>query len=324
MMKKTLLFLTALFTFINTVAQTEKMVFKNLTTSMGLSHGDVTCIKQDQDGYLWFGTGNGLNKYNGIEFSVYNFNKNDTTTISSNYIITIYVDKQNNVWIGTKGLCRYNRDRNNFERIPIIDDQNNLLNNNVTAICEDNHNRLWIGTNYGVYLFDAENKRFTPYYIDNRSKEKLVNCSGICCDKNGVLWISSNDSKLGGLIKYDPEKNISTFFNNQSPVLKLKERSVNSLSVDSKNNIWIGYNTKGIDVFNEKAQTVTSYQNDPKNENSLNDNTIFSIAQNTDGKMYIGTNKGLNILDTKTNIFHHYITSESNGSLLSNTIQYIT
>jgi signal transduction histidine kinase/ligand-binding sensor domain-containing protein/CheY-like chemotaxis protein len=322
-MKITLLVFTALYAFFGTVAQTEKIVFKNLTTSMGLSHGDVTCINQDQDGYLWFGTANGLNRYNGIEFSVYNFNNNDTTSISNNYIISIYVDKQNNVWIGSKGLCRYNRDKNNFERIPIIDDQNNLLNNNVTAICEDKQNRLWIGTNYGVYLFDSKTKRFIPYYIDNNRKEKLANCSGIVCDKNGILWISSNDSKAGGLIRYDPERKISTFYNTQHPILKLKEVSVSCLSVDNNNNIWIGYVTEGIDVFNQKTHTITSYQNDPKNENSLNNNTIFSITQNTDGKIFIGTNRGLNILDTKTTIFNHYITSESNVSLLSNTIQNI-
>jgi PAS domain S-box-containing protein len=321
-MKIALLFFVSLFTFFSTFAQTEEMAFKNLTTSMGLSHGDVTCIYQDQDGYLWFGTVNGLNKYNGIEFSVYNNIKNDTTSISNNYIISIYVDKQNNVWIGTDGLCRYNRDKNNFERIPIIDNHNKLLHYTVTAICEDKQNRLWIGTNFGVFLFDSKNKRFIQYFADNYGKE-MINCTGICCDKNGILWSSFNDSKAGGLLKYDPEKKISTFYNSQQSVLKLQENFVNCLYIDNKNNIWIGYVNKGVDVFNEKTQTISNYHFDPKNENSLNNNTIFSITQNTDGKILIGTNGGLNILDTKTNIFEHYIASESDRSLLSNTIQNI-
>ncbi len=85
---------------------------------MGLSHGDVFCVHQDHEGYIWIGTTDGLNKYDGIGFTVYKYNQDDTTSLSSSYVNCIYEDKKNNLWIGVlNGLCKYDREKNNFERI---------------------------------------------------------------------------------------------------------------------------------------------------------------------------------------------------------------
>src|ERR1035437_6881551 len=153
-MKTALLFFTSLIIFLHAIGQTEKMTFKNLTPDMGLSHGDVVCFCQDHEGYMWIGTADGLNKYDGVAFTVYKYNKKDTASLPNSCIICIYEDKKNNLWVGTatsNGLCRYNRDKDNFERISYTDDRNKKIENIVTALFEDNANKLWVSTSNGVY-----------------------------------------------------------------------------------------------------------------------------------------------------------------------------
>ncbi len=314
-------FIAILVTSIHCSAQQDVIDFKNLTTNMGLSHGDVLCICQDHSGYIWIGTADGLNRYDGIEFTVYKFNKKDSTSLSNSYINYIYEDKQNNLWIGTAGgLCRFNRNKGNFERINYYDNHNNKFGKSVTAIFEDSSNRLWIGCGRGVYLLDRENKIFNACFEDTFHPDSLIFCTGIREDESGLIWISFKDSKDVGLIKYNPATKIITRYNTQGTELRLKENSVYSLMIDNKNNIWVGYVSKGLDVINVNNNTVTTYQK--SQGTSLSSNSIFSLAQNTDGKILIGTNGGgLNIFDPGTGLFSYYKTSESEGSLLSNAIQ---
>jgi ligand-binding sensor domain-containing protein len=184
-MKITILLSALLFSFLSVFAQYEGMTFHNLTTSMGLSHGDVTCFCQDYEGFMWIGTADGLNKYDGVEFTVYKNELKDSTFSSNSYINCIYEDKQNNLWIGLSDcLIRYNRDKNNFERIPIIDIHGNKIENSVTEIFEDNNNNLWIGCSFGIFLFDREKKQFTEFFADSFDLNSLLECSSICQDKN--------------------------------------------------------------------------------------------------------------------------------------------
>jgi signal transduction histidine kinase/ligand-binding sensor domain-containing protein/CheY-like chemotaxis protein len=302
----------------------DAMVFKNLTTNMGLSHGDVICICQDHTGYMWIGTADGLNKYNGIEFTVYKFNKKDSTTINNSYINSIYEDRQNNLWIGTScGLCKYNRDNDNFERIDYNDNHNNRFAKSVTEIYEDKSNRLWIGCGRGVYLLDRENKVFNVCFEDYFYPDSLISCTGIAEDEDGFIWISFKDSKDVGLIKYNPLSGNITNHNSKDTEIRLKENSIYSLMIDNNNNVWVGYVSKGLDVINANTGIVTSYYKRPEN-NSISNNSIFSLALNNDGRILIGTNGGgLNIFDPGTGLFSYYKALEPEGSLLSNAIQTI-
>jgi len=109
-----------LFTVLSVAVHGEQVYFQNLTTDMGLSHGDVISSLIDSEGYIWAGTVDGLNKYDGTSFTIYKQVAGDSTSLPSNYINCIYEDSHNNLWLGTNGfLVRYNRDKDNFERIPL-------------------------------------------------------------------------------------------------------------------------------------------------------------------------------------------------------------
>ena len=290
-----------------------------------MSHGDVYCIHQDHEGFIWIGTTDGLNKYDGIGFTVYKNIQDDTTSLSSSYVNCIYEDKKNNLWIGVlNGLCKYDREKNNFERIDYADNRGEVFNRHVHAIIEDNDNRLWLGTENGIFILDREKKKFTTLFDNTCKLEVSTYCNDICQDKNGFLWFALFDETNGGIIKYDPSNKSFIKYNNQTPALKLRENIILCLMVDNQNKIWIGYQNKGIDVLNEQTKTISSYQNIPSDNHSLSNNSVISMVQDKNGKILIGTNGGgINEFDHKTNLFYRYTTSEQELSLLSNVVQKI-
>jgi signal transduction histidine kinase/ligand-binding sensor domain-containing protein len=324
-MKGVIIFTITLSLFSHSAAQRGALPFRSLTTDMGLSHGDVFSIYQDHEGFIWIGTTDGLNKYNGIGFTVYKFDQADSTSLSSSYVSAIYEDKENNLWIGgLNGLCRYNRDNNNFDRINYPDTHGEIFNHHVHAIFEDKNNTLWIGTENGIFIFDRENKKFADNF-DETCKLKVTSyCHDICQDKNGILWFALLDKVNGGIIRYDPSKKSFIKFNTQSSGLKLKENSILCLIADNQNNIWVGYEHKGIDVVYDHTKIISSYQNVPSDHTSLSNNTIFSIVQDKNNKILIGTNGGgMNEFDPQTKLFRQFTSSESDLSLLSNVVQTI-
>jgi PAS domain S-box-containing protein len=326
-MKEAFLFSALLITWFGAIAQTEKMSFKKLTPEMGLSHGDVICFYQDHEGYMWIGTADGLNKYDGVTFTVYKHKLRDSTSLPNSCVVGIYEDRKNNLWVATAtpdGLCRYNRETDNFEKIFYTDDRNNKLENIINTFFEDNTDKLWVSTSNGIFWFDTEKKIFHPCFTDTYGKDILVNFNEIHQDKSGILWFISEDQVNGGIIKYNPVTEETDRYNTQHPIFKLKENPVYSFLIDNQDNIWIGGYSTGLTMINEHSKTIINYQKEINNHNSLSNNFVQSLELSSDGKIFIGTNGGgLNIFDPLTKKFEHYTENEEEGSVLSSTINTI-
>ena len=128
----------------NVFGQTGKIKFSHLNTFNGLCSDNASFIIKDSYDYLWFGTEDGLNRYDGINFVTYRFKPNDENSLSSSAIQSIYEDDEGNLWIATlDGLCLYNRELDNFKRYFINSQSAN--ENNFTAVCQDRQHRLWVG-----------------------------------------------------------------------------------------------------------------------------------------------------------------------------------
>ncbi len=324
--KTAILFFPLFIFFLSSFAQSGKMSFKNLTPEMGLSHGDVVCVYQDHEKYVWIGTANGLNKYDGVKFKVYKHDQKDSTSLPNSYITCIYEDKKNNLWIGTatsNGLCRYNRETCNFERILYTDEQNRKLEIIVTDILEDDTGKYWVCTSNGVFWFDVEKNIFHPCFTEIYGKDILVNFNEIHQDKSGILWFISEDQVHGGIIKYNPVTKETERYNTQHPIFKMKENAFYGLLIDQQENVWVGGASTGLSVINQHSKTTTNYQKEPGNDNSLSNNYISGCVQTEDGKILIGTEGGLNVFDPETKIFDHYTKNEEEGSILSNPIKDI-
>lgn len=180
--------------------------FEHLTSEQGLSTNVISCIVQDRRGFMWFGTSDGLNKYDGYRFTVYKHNPSDSTSIAGNYITTILESQNGTLWIGTNagGLSRMNpkeraRDRfTNFRHDP--GDASSLGDNTIWKIYEDKAGTIWLGTASGLSRIDGELFRTWEIAGENSPASGDIGVSDICEDGQGDLWLATR----AGLYRFDP------------------------------------------------------------------------------------------------------------------------
>ena len=174
--------------------------FEHLAVEHGLSHGSVTGILQDRKGFMWFGTNDGLNKYDGYKFTIYKNDPNDSLSLSDNWINALYEDHLGELWIGTQhgGLCRYDPDSDSFIRyVYDKENPNSLCSDQIVSIFESeekNQNVLWIGCSDGMNKYNNETDNYSRYYPDENKEnlKAIVNFIGaITQDYSGRVWIGT-------------------------------------------------------------------------------------------------------------------------------------
>lgn len=310
-------------------AQQNEIRFENITPEMGLSQATVHCILQDSRGFLWFGTEDGLNKYDGYNFTIYRHIDKDSTSIPDNFIWALHEDRDGYLWVGTSmgGLIRFDREKNIFKQFKHDkNDPGSLSQDDVRAIFEDRYGNLWVGTNNGgLNKFNKKEETFTPYKHNPVDENSISNNSirDIIEDDYGNLWIGTNG---GGLNKFNIRKEEFTRFTiNPRTFNSINNNYVWSLLRDTDGNIWIGTNGSGVNKLDPKTGTFKYYSQESNNPNSLLNNNITSLYEDHKGLIWIGTEGGLSILDTTRtkfiNIVHDPLRT---GNLSNNLIRYIT
>ncbi len=308
--------------------------FESLSIEQGLSQSSVRVIFQDSRGFLWFGTEDGLNRYDGYNFNVFKHEPSNPTSISDGWITAITEDQNGNLWVGTRlnGLNRYdplNGTFTQFKNNP--SDSTTLTDNHITALLVDLNNQLWVGTLNGLDRFDTETERFNHYpYAANLAGETVENSaaesnegnstsdlgiplrsdktsskniSTLYQDSKGRYWVGTLD---GGLNAFDPETGIFTHYqyiegNDET----LSSNRVTALAEDEAGNLWIG-TQRGLNLFNPQTNRFRSYFHDPEISTSLADNSINILQTDMSGNLWVGTSKGLDRLKTDKTTFVHY------------------
>jgi ligand-binding sensor domain-containing protein/two-component sensor histidine kinase len=291
----------------------------SILSEHGLSQNTIHHILQDSKGFIWFATEDGLNRYDGYNFTVYKNNLKDSYSISDNFIWTIFEDKQGVLWIGTNsgGLCKFDREKERFityKNNP--DDPTSLILNNVRAIYEDNEGNIWIGTEAGLDKFDRKNNIFIHYRHDTKVTNSLSNnvVLSVFEDKDGELWIGSD----GGLDNYDKKNN--RFFNYSSNPYNSNSLSHNvvlSINQDSQGYLWIG-TLKGLTKFDKKTGKFFRYLINLSETNSINSNRINSVLEDKSGTLWIGTGDGLFQFDRINSKFNKIKSSLPGSNILIN------
>jgi len=322
-----LCFVLCIFVFSSpALSQNKNIRFKHLSIKDGLSQVTVNCILQDKHGFMWFGTQDGLNRYDGYEFKLYKHDIKDDSTISDNDIWTLYEDREGIIWIGTfsGGLNQFNPWNESFTRFKSSNENtlslsDNVSDNDIRAIYEDRDNVVWIGTEGGgLNKFDRKTRKFTPYQHNPNKSNTLSNndITSICEDKYGTLWVGTNG---GGLNKFD--KNAEFFYsykNDSSNSNSLSNNNVTCIYEDKYGTLWIGTNGGGLNKFDKKTEFFTSYQNAPSNSNSLSSNKVTCIYEDKGGTLWIGTSyDGVNRFNRKDNNFTSYKNNPSISTTLS-------
>jgi ligand-binding sensor domain-containing protein len=208
-MKKTLAIVIFYLQFVSSIFPQsfapKNLTFEHLSIEHGLSQITVHAIFQDSKGFLWFGTEDGLNRYDGYNFVVYQHDPSDTASLSDNFIWSIFEDSENNLWIGTNsgGLNKYSYSTNTFKNFTRkFSGAFGAPAHNIRTIFEDSDKNLWVGTeNTGVFIKKNGGNKFLRY--DDRINQNF-SIRAICEDNFGNIWIGTNEA---GLYNANPKKN---------------------------------------------------------------------------------------------------------------------
>ncbi|MDP2209162.1 MAG: two-component regulator propeller domain-containing protein [Bacteroidota bacterium] len=302
------------------LGNTNSFKFHHLTVDDGLSQGTVLAIFQDSQGFIWFGTQDGLNRYDGKNFKIYKYNPTDSASISDNFIRTICEDSSKNLWIGTlNGLNKFNLLTEKFIRYTRDEtDINSISSNDIFSIYVDQSNNIWIGTRGGgLNYFNQQTQKFTRYQNNPANPNSLrgKSVSAIYQDKHGILWLGTT----GGFQSYDPKKNIFQFYPSAEGVWNRdNDNVVNSICEGENNMLWLGTYSGGILQFSKNNKTFKRHTHNSNNKNSLSSNTIFRIYLDTNSKLWVGTEHRLNVLDIKSEEILRIFSEPTNPSSLSN------
>ncbi|MTI66174.1 MAG: histidine kinase [Firmicutes bacterium] len=307
---------------IKVYADNHSIRFNNITVEEGLSQGSVFEILQDNKGYLWFGTYDGLNKYDGYEFKTYKNTPFDEETLTNNGVTVIHEGSNNNLWIGTyNGLNKYSYKTDSFTQYRHDKEDNNSISSDViNEILTDKSGRLWLATENGIDIYDEENDKFTHYRNDPNDKN-TISCNSVYSlyqDSNGIFWIGTEK----GLNRYNPKTGkIKKFFSNPLDKDTLSNNVIYQIYEDSTNTLWIG-TRNGLNKFNRKTEKFRRYKNDPNDKNSIKANKIQAIYEDTNNNLWIGTDGGgLNKYDRKNDGFISYLHNANDShSIINNDV----
>lgn len=301
-----------------------KIDFERISIEQGLSQASISSIFQDHYGYMWFGSYDGLNRYDGYKFVVYKNNPGENNTLSSNTITAIFEDHNGIMWIGTEiGLNSYNPLTKKFTTYQINDqDACSMSYNFITAIFEDRSNNLWIGTHKGLNRYNREKHCFTVYLDETDSAHSLIGRSirSIYQDNNGTLWIGTSK----GLNRYNPQTDsFINYKHNPKDPDSIQNGTVTAIYLDEKRQLWIGTDEGGVSRFNEQTQKFIKYfAGYDNNSYAITNRRISAICGDQKGQIWIASDKGLIRYDPQTEIFTAYRNDPANANSLSSDYIY--
>ncbi|MFT4926455.1 MAG: ligand-binding sensor domain-containing protein/signal transduction histidine kinase [Phenylobacterium sp.] len=297
--------------------------FDHLTIENGLSQNTVSSILQDSQGFLWFATQDGLNRYDGYSFKVFRHDPQDSGSLSANWVETLYEDSKGTMWIGTLGggLNQYDPSTERFLRFE--HDKSNpqsISHNNVWSIVEDKQGNLWVGTlGGGLNKLNPASGHFEHYRHSDIDSNSLRNdyVRDMHVDEKGILWLGTQH----GLSRYNSkQKTFSHFFHDSQDPHSLSDGNVNSVFEDSKGILWIG-TSKGLNSFDASLKRFTRFEHSQTDAHSISGNHIRGITEDSEGLLWIGTSgDGVNRFDRQTKRFVRFKHKTSDPHSLSNNI----
>jgi signal transduction histidine kinase/ligand-binding sensor domain-containing protein/DNA-binding response OmpR family regulator len=253
------------------------------TPNEGLSNSHISQIYQDSQGYIWIATENGLNKFNGYNFTVYSEQPNDSTSLRGNYVYTVLEDSRGTFWVGSMGgLSQYNREKDNFQPF-LIQDEKPFYMNRATWILEDRKGNIWVSY-YGNGIICLEAETMKPVFY-NKKNSQIADDNIDCAyeDSFGNLWLGTHEN---GVYLFNPE-NLSVEHFRHDPAVpgSLNDNRVFSVCEDSFGRLLVGTLGGGINIYDRPSRTFTTL----KTGNSEIENQIFSLALDKKGNVWIGT-----------------------------------
>ncbi|MBI9101958.1 MAG: diguanylate cyclase [Spirochaetales bacterium] len=293
----------------------EKFLFDSINLEDGLSNLSVSSIQEDSQGFLWFGTQSGLNRYDGYEFEVYNQDPFDQNSLPHGLVQTLYIDDDDIIWIGTyNGISRFDPGTSLFTNYEYsTDNKNSISNNVVTAITKDNKGQIWVGTLDGLNRLDPETGVFTTYFHEEGKSSSLMNnlIRTLLTDSEGQIWIGNHK----GVERYDQERDEFIHFPyEEGGSSSLPSPYAMKIIEYDRDNLLVGTWDGGLSIMDKNTGRCENH--------SFADNRIYALEIDKDGKIWVGSwGGGIFVFNPEDNSSIHLKTDiHSENSINSNNI----
>lgn len=294
----------------------QEMKFQYFKTENGMPSNMVNCVFQDSHGYMWFGTGDGLTRYDSYGFTTYQYDSNNTGSIGNNIIYAIYEDREGTLWIGTEvGLCTYDAASDSFRNLSLADNTPVLVN----AITEDNTS-LWLATlGNGIFRYDKDTGRIRNYRHDAADPRSLGSdyAPEIIADDFSDVWCLTSG---GNLYKYDRVRDEFQSIPIRDNDRQVAESNAFSMCQDYQGNLWIAGWNSGIFCYNKSSGLFRNYLT--KNEIPHLKGRIHTIREIEPGRFMLGSDCGLTSFEPATGKCQTYSYQQNGERSLSDNFVY--
>jgi len=298
--------------------QEQNIIFDNLTIRDGLSQSTVFTVLQDREGYMWFGTEDGLNRYDGYRFVTYKNDPECPRSLSYNYIKTVIEDREGVLWVGTSGggLNRFHRDSDDFTSHRHEEgNAASLCNDEVTALLEDSRGRLWVGTEDGLSRMDRESGAFTSYRSNAGQTDTIGGnrITALAADQAGTVWVGTG---AGGISRYDEAADGFRRYD-LDPLggPSLGGNRIRSLYLDPNGRLLAG-TEYGLFTYNETEDRFASVAETRGAAGRLRRETISAAFEDSEGILWFGSaDNGVYRYDRRANELRrfHHLPAEANS-----------
>jgi ligand-binding sensor domain-containing protein len=291
--------------------------FDRISMVDGLPDDVVYAILQDRQGFMWFGTGNGLARYDGYQFNVYQSDPRDPASLAHDRVYTLCETRDGELWVGTQGgLDRFEPTTGSFAHY--------LRGFAIPALHQDEAGILWVGTSSGLTHLDPTNPEpavivsGTSWNDPNRPSGSLI--LAIAQDRMGEMWLGTATGTFDvgeGLDRFD--RSTGTFVHyrhDPDDPASLSSGYVRAIAEDHKGELWVGTGG-GLSRMDPSSEAFARYQHDPADPSSLANDNVLAVLEDSAGRLWVGTEDGLDQFDRGQNQFIHYRYDRSDIKSLS-------
>ncbi len=280
-----------------------------------MSTRTVTSIIEDSLGFLWVGTNGGLNRFDGVNFQIYQ-SSDSPNTLADNVVSSLYEDSHQDIWVsGRSTISRYRRRTDDFERYELPNPGGSDVTQRIRSVTEDPFGVVWVaGGQHGLYHYDRSDNVFRAF-----EPLPINDITSVLVTEDYVIWAAT---ERNGLLKIDLQTNeYRKFRHDPDDPGSISIDNTNSIVRDHDGIIWIGSRFGGVNRVNEHPDgsvTFTRYINEPGKPKILGNNQIYTMHVDRDGVLWLGNdNGGLHRYDRSNDIFHHYDSDPDNPYSLS-------
>ncbi|MCG8309041.1 MAG: response regulator [Cytophagales bacterium] len=299
-------------------AQDQQIAFRHLSTVDGLSNFTVLSIAQDRQGFMWFGTMDGLNRFDGKQIRTYRLDKNDPYSLGNNLVHSLLCTSDSGLWVGTgQGLYYYDYHHDNFHFIPVSDEKGESIEDPEIKTIVHDFKYIWLGTSQGLFRYNLKSEQFDPYLKEGIKNIVTETVEAIHKADNGDIWIGGKQGLLlyrhGDLVRIKNDKNSK--YNHKTNVI-----SINS---DETGRIWFGTldQDAGLIIYDPVKGKFTDLNT---RDGFIPHNKVNCLYRFDDDRIWAGTTWGLSVIDRNNFSSQHLFYERQNpGSISHNSIRDI-